>query len=309
MEEDFCDADQEAAKINCMVAPTPQILIELKHAKTSKETEEKKMKALERSQTTPTQKKREIHATDITENELDTFSSIFKNRLKFSSFLKEQFNIIASLPPIPPEMIEALALKLPSKKKKLTNKTLVFDLDNTLVYTMWNKTPEKYKGQRASYIINSTGKSFNINVVIRPYAIEMLKQLSPYYEIIVFTAAIKSYGNAIISLLDPDGTLIDHFLYREHCIKIDNVHIKDLRILNRDLSSVIIIDNNLTSFCNQIENGILVSSFSGARADSELVGLWIFLRQSTSVEDVRLSIASKYSLKLLYQLHKRIEGQ
>jgi Dullard-like phosphatase family protein len=175
---------------------------------------------------------------------------------------------------------------------------------------MSNKALIDSKAERTSYINNKTGKIININVVIRPYAIEMLKliiRVNYLNEIIVFTAAIKNYGDAIINLLDPDKMLIDRCLYREHCIKVDSVHVKDFRTLNRDLSSVIIINNNITSFCEQIENGILVSSFSGAQTDTELGGLWIFLSQATPAEDVRIPITSKYNLKLLYQLYKRIK--
>jgi hypothetical protein len=118
VEEDLCDANQETLRINYMIIPTAQILIVLKSAKTTPEVEEAKIEALERSQTAPIQEENEIHVTEITEDELDVYSSIFKDKLKLSPFLKEQFNLIASLPFTSPEIVEALALNLPPPKRK-----------------------------------------------------------------------------------------------------------------------------------------------------------------------------------------------
>jgi len=252
--------------------------------------------------------------TEITENELDIFISTFKDKLNFPTFYRNQFNIISSLPVVPSEAIETLDLTRP-KKQKLTNKTVVFDLDETLVDVMTNEMMANKKIQcnanikKTSYVASRTGKVIEINVVIRPYALEMLKELAPYYEIIIFTAAIKGYGDAVMNLLDPDNTLIDHRLYRENCMKLNEVYIKDLRILNRDLSEVVIVDNNIVSFSHQIENGIVIPAFSGTKLDSELVGLWLFLRQSAYAEDIRIPIASKYNLKLLFQVHNRVQDQ
>lgn len=294
------------------------MLVDLKHSRTTPMiSEEAKVELQERSQTVPAEEaESEIRMTEITEDELDTFTSIFKDKLKLSPYLKDEFDVIASLPPILPETIEAYSLKLPPPKRtKLTNKTIVLDLDDTLVYVITDEKLQeaqinsKVNIERTRYIASKTGKATEINVVIRPYALEMLKQLSAYYEIIVFTAGVKSYGDAIIKVLDPDNILIDHRLYRDNCIKIDNWYIKDLRIINRDLRSMIIVDNKVTSFYNQMENGILVEPFLISKTDSELAGLWFFLRQIISGEDVRVPIASKYSLKLLYQLHKRIKKE
>jgi len=51
-------------------------------------------------------------------------------------------------------------------------------------------------------------------VSIRPYAISFLKRAKKYFEIIAFTASEKSYADVILNEIDPEGTLIDHRLYR-----------------------------------------------------------------------------------------------
>lgn len=49
--------------------------------------------------------------------------------------------------------------------------------------------------------------------------------------------------------MDPSGKFVSGRLFREDCIKVESgCHIKDLRILNRDLSNVVLIDNSAFSY-------------------------------------------------------------
>lgn len=246
--------------------------------------------------------------TDITGEELATFAAAFKDKIHMSACITEQFKITSLLPPVSPEAIKKLAVEIPPPKaKKLTNKTLVLDLDNTLVCAMKAQSFEAkktFKGAdvRSAKYIDSKGSLNELKVIIRPYAIDMLKQLTSYYEVIIFTAANKPYGDAVIDELDPSNTLIDYRLYRDHCIRANNSYIKDLRILNRKLEHVVMVDDSIASFCNQLENGIFVPPFSGAEIDNELGALWIFLRQITSASDVRVPIAAKYNLSFFYKM-------
>jgi CTD small phosphatase-like protein 2 len=65
----------------------------------------------------------------------------------------------------------------------------------------------------------------------------------------VFTASQSTYANAIIDYLDPQKKFISHRLFRDSCTLSDlGFYVKDLRIINRDLSKVVIIDNIATSY-------------------------------------------------------------
>ena len=246
---------------------------------------------------------------DITEDEFALFSCVLKGRINIPAFVREHFKSISTLQPTAPAILERLTLKLdPPKKKKLSTKTLVFDLDNTLVYVVTSQTyakmnlPKNMDVRQVTYTDQKEGKPLQLNIIVRPFALEMLQQLSSYYEIIVFTAASKAYGDVVLNSIDSAGTLIDHRLYRENCIKEGNTYIKDLRIINRDLSSMIIVDDNISSFSNQLGNGIFISPFNGNATDAELGVLWIFLRQIIGTNDVRVPIAAKYNLPFLYRI-------
>ena len=247
--------------------------------------------------------------TNITGEELATFAIAFKDKIRMSDYIAEQFRINASLPPVTPEMIAKLAVKIPpSKNKKLTDKTLVLDLDNTLVYVMTAQAFDSKKifkdadVRSAKYIDTKKGTTMKLKVIIRPYAIEMIKQLTSYYEILIFTAANKAYGDAVINELDPTNTLIDYRLYRDSCIRSNGSYVKDLRILNRKMESIVMVDDSIAAFSSHLENGIFIPPFTGAEPDNELGALWIFLRQITSATDVRVPIAAKYNLSFFYKM-------
>ena len=127
--------------------------------------------------------------------------------------------------------------------------TLVLDLDETLVhYTTDNES---------AYI------------QIRPGTEEFLIDLSKYYEIVIFTAALKKYADLVINSIDPNR-VISYRLYRQHTISIGNSNVKDLSKLGRDLRHVIIVDNCLENFALQSRNGLKIIDFEGNEFDDEL---------------------------------------
>eukprot|EP00826_Nyctotherus_ovalis_P037188 TRINITY_DN3378_c0_g1_i11.p1 TRINITY_DN3378_c0_g1~~TRINITY_DN3378_c0_g1_i11.p1 ORF type:complete len:388 (+),score=57.05 TRINITY_DN3378_c0_g1_i11:24-1166(+) len=127
----------------------------------------------------------------------------------------ESICLIKRLSPLPLQIIE-------SKKQTITSltgkKLLIFDLDETLVHCIMSDI------EKADHIINvtlSTDKQVSAGVYIRPYAVECLKELKEYYDLIVFTASDPSYANIVIDILDPDKKLFSARLFRKSCIRTD----------------------------------------------------------------------------------------
>lgn len=78
----------------------------------------------------------------------------------------------------------------------------------------------------------------------------------------------------VLDYLDPEGQLIKHRLYREHCYQSpENMYIKDLRVINRPLSELVLVDNAAYSYAYQMDNGIPILPFYDAKNDFELVAL------------------------------------
>ena len=125
--------------------------------------------------------------------------------------------------------------------------TLVLDLDETIM----------------SFIYKNYDKNDGI-IRIRPYLYNFLNLIKEYYEIIIFTASTKIYADSILDAIEIQrGKYFNYRLYREHCSIIDNDYIKDISLIGRDISKVIIVDNMQQNFRLQKNNGILISSFWG----------------------------------------------
>ena len=88
-------------------------------------------------------------------------------------------------------------------------------------------------------------------------------------------------NSALLNAIDPEGTLIQHRIYRDCCyITSGRKYIKNLNILGRDLDRTVIVDNSLEAFGFQLENGLLIGSWFGDDTeDDELVRLLAVLRR------------------------------
>lgn len=104
--------------------------------------------------------------------------------------------------------------------------------------------------------------------------------MARHYEIVIFTAAVKQYADTILDSLEAKRQpRIAYRLYREHTRLEDFVSIKDLSLLNRDLSKTIIVDNIASNFKLQPRNGIAISTWTGEEDDVALSNLVPVLRK------------------------------
>ena len=85
------------------------------------------------------------------------------------------------------------------------------------------------------------------------------------------------YAERLLAILDPDGRLIDHKLYRDSCLNVEGNYLKDLNVLGRDLTRTVLVDNSPHAFGYQLDNGIPIESWFDDRADTELLKLIKFL--------------------------------
>jgi len=132
-------------------------------------------------------------------------------------------------------------------------------------------------------------------IFIRPHARETLIALAKHFEIIIFTASHHGYANKVIDLLDPEGNLIAHRIFREHCFKTkQGVYIKDLRLLKRRPEKTIIVDNASYSFILQLHNGVPIIPFTGNNQDCELQQLTDFILALRHEDDFRVRIRSHF---------------
>ena len=140
-------------------------------------------------------------------------------------------------------------IKTPMKKKFC----LVLDIDET--------------------ISHSLKLSFGFYFLVRPGALDFLKEVSKYYEIIIFTSSPKSYADKILNKIDINGNLITHRLYRNHVIYENGKSVKKLNMIGRDLTKTIFIDNLRSNAKYNLNNLCSITSWISDIFDDKLIKL------------------------------------
>ena len=174
-------------------------------------------------------------------------------------------------------------LLLPPKSSEfIDKKTLILDLDETLVHSSTSSI------DKSDIILNVDfdGLLYNIYVLIRPGAENFIKKISKYFEIVVFTASLSKYASPLLDKLDKDKN-IKYRLYREHCTFLNGIYIKELKKLNRELKDVIIVDNSPLAYSFDVENGLPIKSWYDDKNDIEFEYLFPILEFLSKVDDVR----------------------
>ena len=188
--------------------------------------------------------------------------------------------------------------------------TIVLDVDETLGHFIYNDINSKYF-TNYGYIIEDSNRSILNNdnkdkirvgiFLIRPYAKYFLEKLNNlYFEIVIFSAGTKEYCDKVLDILDLNNNLIKFRLYRSH-LSLRNINndVKDLSLLGRDLSKVIMIDNFSENYKLQENNGLPINSWIGDANDTSLRDLIPIMNYivEKNIEDVR-DIVKKVKIQL-----------
>ena len=167
--------------------------------------------------------------------------------------------------------------------------TLVLDIDGTLAFTEVEglRISRARRLPDASFDAQSadgSGRITTFSVWRRPHLELFLRETARHFRIVVFTAARKEYADPLIDLLDPH-CVIRQRLYRSSCraaaagargvggdtegsgssIGPPSGYVKDLSLVQCDLSQVILLDDSPTAYAANPENVIPCSPYSPYR--------------------------------------------
>jgi RNA polymerase II subunit A small phosphatase-like protein len=178
----------------------------------------------------------------------------------------------------------------PQLPEDVGKKTLVLDLDETLVHSSFKPIPNP------DYVIpvQIENQVHNVYVLKRPGVDEFLRAMGEIYEIAIFTASVGKYADPVLDTLDK-YKVIRHRLFREACIHYKGNYVKDLSQLGRNLKHVIILDNSPASYIFHPTNAIPVTSWFNDMEDNELYELIPFLMDLKKVDNVTLVLDSNNS--------------
>jgi len=171
----------------------------------------------------------------------------------------------------------------PQLPEDVGKKTLVLDLDETLVHSSFKPIAQP------DYVIpvQIENQVHNVYVLKRPGVDEFLKAMGEIYEIVIFTASVGKYADPVLDTLDK-YKVVRHRLFREACIHYKGNYVKDLSQLGRNLKHVIILDNSPASYIFHPTNAIPVTSWFNDLEDNELYELIPFLMDLKKVDNVTL---------------------
>ena len=181
-----------------------------------------------------------------------------------------------------------------SKKKYLlpeknsNKKTLVLDLDETLVHSIGTIPSDSNDIPQSDFTIKvpQINSSHDVHVMVRPHVEEFLERMSKRFELVIFTASISKYANPLLNIVDKMG-YVPFRLFREHCTLINTAFVKDLSLLGRDFKDIISLDNHPTAYSLNHYNGFPIKSWFDDKNDDELLKICPILEFLSYVPDVR----------------------
>ncbi|KAJ3695273.1 hypothetical protein LUZ60_000650 [Juncus effusus] len=192
---------------------------------------------------------------------------------------------------IPADLPDLMEVDSCGKRKGYEKKTLVLDLDETLVHSTLTPTPSS----DFTFSVHIDSTTHTVHVKKRPHLHAFLDAVSRTFQVAIFTASQSVYASKLLDVLDPDGTLISRRFYRDDCVFLrEGEYVKDLRVLGVDLANVAIIDNLPQVYRLQEDNGIPIKSWYDDPTDEELIKLIPFLETLAEAQDVRPIISQKF---------------
>ncbi len=210
----------------------------------------------------------------------------------------DPYAFIKTLPPLSKCVPARDKFLLPRLTRHSHKKTLVLDLDETLVHSTLDGSIDC---SDFVFPVSLGTITHMVGVRKRPHLHTFLKRMAQLFDIVVFTASQKIYAEQLLDIVDPKGEYIRHRIYRDSCVVWEGNYLKDLTVLGRDLAHTIIVDNSPQAFGFQLENGVPIESWYDDDNDVELLRLIPFLEQLARVDDVRPHLGNKFGLKDLVE--------
>lgn len=123
---------------------------------------------------------------------------------------------------------------------------LVFDIDHTIIHSKNEESIENInkniiKTPNYSFVLNNT----KYLIWRRPFAKFILRQLSMYNNIYIYTAATQEYAEIILS------NLFNNIKFKKNLYRNSSLYGKNLDKLNLDNSMTILFDDNKSNHVNK----------------------------------------------------------
>lgn len=201
------------------------------------------------------------------------------------------------------------AVNLQPQRKPSIRRTkrylLVLDIDETLVHSEPIVANGRPTGKDQNTFdhqcrFNNPDGTFDVyGVRFRPYLQEFIQRMAKLYDLAVYTASSRDYANAVMDCLDPSRSIFCERLYREHCLPVNGMNIKNMA--NFDGPDVFIVDNLIYSFAFHLGQGIPICAFVDDPMDVELQDLAQILESLPHYDSLPALLKDTLALDDFYQ--------
>lgn len=249
-------------------------------------------------------------AADSGKDRIDEQIALLKQEKLIANHIKTPTASKYILPP-PPRLFPLS--RNPEKRRR--KKTLLLDLDETLIHSLSRGTPRSLGSSGSCHMIEL--KVNNVATLYyvykRPFCDFFLKEVSKWFDLQIFTASVKEYADPIIDWLESD--IVDHKThavgnsqvftkryYRNDCSYRPGVgYIKDLSLFfpkQDDLKNVIILDNSPVSYALHEDNAVMIEGWINDQGDRDLLNLLPLLYSLSLCIDVRYILGLRSGEKM-----------
>ncbi|KAH8366055.1 hypothetical protein KR093_008632, partial [Drosophila rubida] len=175
-------------------------------------------------------------------------------------------------------------------------KTLVLDMDDTLIKSYFDysrsrswrrRRPPKTSSIEPDFSFYSQSGDVHVSVYKRPHLDYFLKCVAKWYNVMIFTAATKSYAARVLDHLDGDNEIFQRRLYRHNCIDVCGLLAKYVSLCDRDATNVVLIDDSHVANSFNVGNSLHIKPYKPGSRDEELLALLPFLDALRFTHDVR----------------------
>ncbi|TKY89619.1 hypothetical protein EX895_001404 [Sporisorium graminicola] len=148
-----------------------------------------------------------------------------------------------------------------------------------------NDNPRRIRPHMVEVVLD--GRSVLYHVYKRPWTDYFLRKVASWYTVVVFTASVQEYADPVIDWLDQGRGLISARLFRESCSFKAGSYVKNLAVVDEDLSKVCLVDNSPASYRVNRANGIPIEGWTHDPNDEALLDLLPVLDSLRFATDVR----------------------
>ncbi|XP_062133664.1 CTD nuclear envelope phosphatase 1 [Drosophila sulfurigaster albostrigata] len=193
----------------------------------------------------------------------------------------------------------ALSKESERQLQLVERKTLILDLDETLVHSCY-VDPDTQSVVGCQFVPSTAQPDYVMDIQIvadlqpvtfqvykRPHVDHFLDFVAKWYDLVIYTASMEAYASLVVDKLDAGRGILRRRFYRQHCVSSTNLISKNLHVVSRDLSKVMIIDNSPGAYRDFPQNAIPIKTYIYDPHDEELLNLLPFLDALRFTKDVR----------------------